>query len=144
MMRRGVKVGVGVDGSSSNDGGNVLAEARQAMLLQRVAGGPDALRVAEAWKLVTIGGAAVLNRPALGNLEAGFAADLAMYRADDVALAGAVAQDPIGALMLCHAPRADRTIVAGRTIVKDGRVATIDTAMLVERFNHMVAGRFRE
>lgn len=143
MLQAGVKVGIGVDGSSSNDGGHLLAEARQAMLLQRVAGGPEAMRVADALRLVTLGGAAVLGRPTLGNIAPGMAADLAMYRADDIAFAGSVAQDPIGALILCHAPRADRVIVNGRTIVRDGRITGIDLPVLIERFNKLVAEHFR-
>ncbi len=144
LLDQGVKVGLGVDGSSSNDGGHVLAEARQALLLQRVAGGPEAMRVAEAFRLPTLGSAAVLGRPTLGNLDVGQAADLAMFRADDIAFAGAVAQDPLAALMLCHAPRVDRLIVAGRTVVKDGQVVGMDLPALVERFNRLVAAHFRD
>lgn len=143
LLDRKAKVGLGVDGSSSNDGGHLLAEARQALLLQRVCGGAEAMRVAEAFRLPTLGGAEVLNRPALGNLDVGQAADLAMFRADDVAFAGAVAQDPLAALMLCHAPRVDRLIVAGRTVVKDGEVMGLDLPKLIERFNKLVAERFR-
>jgi len=144
LLDRRAKVGLGVDGSSSNDGGHLLAEARQALLLQRVAGGAEAMRVAEAFRLATLGGAAVLNRPALGNLAVGQAADLAMFRADDVAFAGAIAQDPLAALILCHAPRVDRLIVAGRTVVKDGRILGMDLPVLIERFNKLVGERFRE
>jgi len=144
LLDRGVKVGLGVDGSSSNDGGPLLAEARQALLLQRVAGGAEAMRVVEAFRLVTLGGAAVLNRPAIGNLAVGQAADLAMFRADDIAFAGAIAQDPLAALVLCHAPRVDRLIVGGRTVVKDGQILGMDLPVLVERFNRLVAERFRE
>ena len=72
------------------------------MLLQRVVGGAGAMTVAEAFRLATLGGAAVLNRRELGNIEEDCAADLAMYRRDDIALAGAVEQDPLGALMLCR------------------------------------------
>lgn len=143
LLDRGVRVGLGVDGSSSNDGDHLLAEARQALLLQRVLGGAEALRVAEAFRLPTLGGAAVLNRPELGNLTVGSAADLAMYRADDIAFAGAVAQDPLAALVLCHAPRVDRLIVAGRTVVRDGRPVGVDLPVLVERFNRLVARHFR-
>ncbi len=143
LLDAGAKVGLGVDGSSSNDGGNLPAEARQALLLQRVGGGPEAMRVTEAFRLATLGGAAVLNRPVLGNLDAGLAADLALYRADDIAFAGAVAQDPLAALILCHAPRVDRLIVAGRTVVRDGRVLGLDLPALIKRFNALVAARFR-
>lgn len=142
LLNAGAKVGLGLDGNSSNDGGHLLAEARQAMLLQRVGGGAEAMSVAEAFRLATLGGAAVLNRRELGNLDEDYAADLAMYRRDDIALAGAVEQDPLGALMLCHVGRADRVIVNGRTVVKDGQITGLDLPMLIERFNRLVRGRF--
>jgi 8-oxoguanine deaminase len=143
MRERGVKVGIGVDGSSSNDGGNVLAEARQALLLQRVHGGPTAFAVADAFHLATVGGADLFARPTLGRIEVGAAADLAMFRADDIAFAGAVAQDPLAALMLCHAPRADRVLVNGRTVVRDGRLVNVDEHRLAEELNRIVRERFR-
>jgi len=143
LVRRGARVGLGVDGSSSNDGGNVLAEARQALLLQRVSHGASAFSVADAFRLGTIGGAAVLNRDRLGRLQPGFAADIAMFRADDIALAGAVAQDPLGALMLCAAPRADRVIVNGRTVVQDGQLTALDEHKLAGDLNGLVARAFR-
>ncbi len=142
MLDRGVNVALGVDGSSSNDGGHLVAEARQALLLQRVAGGPAALTPAEAFTLGTLGGATALGRPELGNLAPGLAADLALFRADDVAFAGAIAHDPLAALMLCHAPRADRVIVHGRTVVQDGRIALLDAEDLTARFNARVRERF--
>lgn len=138
MLDAGVKVGLGVDGSSSNDGGHLLAEARQALLLQRVSGGAEAFGVAEAFRLGTVGSAAVLNRPELGNIEVGSAADIAMFRSDDVALAGAVAHDPLGALMLCHVGRADRVIVNGRKIVEDGNLVGHDLSMMAEKLNKLV------
>ncbi len=138
LLDAGARVGLAVDGSSSNDGGNMLAEARQAMLLQRVTHGAEAFSVAEAFTLGTLGSAAVLNRPLLGNIESGCVADLAMYRRDDVALAGAIEQDPLGALMLCHATRADRVLINGRTVVEDGQIATVDMPVLIERFNRLV------
>lgn len=142
MLDGGVRVGIGVDGSSSNDGGNLLAEARQALLLQRLCGGVRAMTAAEAFRLVTAGGADVLNRPELGRIEVGRAADLVLYDAADVALAGAVAQDPLGALMLCHAPRPRRVIVAGRTVYHDGHFAGIDAAKTAADFNQLVRTRF--
>jgi 8-oxoguanine deaminase len=143
LIQQGAKVGLGVDGSSSNDGGHLLAEARQALLLQRVAGGADALAVADAFRLATIGGAAVLNRPRLGRIEVGAAADLAMYRSDDIALAGAVAQDPLGALILCHVGRADRVIVHGETVVENGHLVRLDEQRLAADLNQFVRAGFR-
>ncbi len=139
LLDRGAKVGLAVDGSSSNDGSNLLAEARQAMLLQRVVGGAPAMTTAGAFRLATVGGAAVLGRQRLGRIEPDMAADLVMYRRDEIALAGAVAHDPLGALMLCHAPRPDRVIVAGRTVVQDGRLATADEHALAARLNELAA-----
>ncbi len=142
LLRAGARVGLGVDGSSSNDGGHLLAEARQALLLARAAEGPSAMTVAEAFTLPTLGSAAVLNRPELGNIAPGCCADLAMYRRDDIALAGAVEHDPLGALMLCHVARADRVLVHGRTVIKDGQIAKLELPTLVERFNRVVRHQF--
>ena len=143
LVARGAKVGLGVDGSSSNDGSHVLAEARQAMLLQRVVGGAKAMGVADAFKVATTGGADVLNRACLGRIEPGFAADLAMYRTDDIALAGAVAQDPLGALMLCHVGRADRVMINGKTVVKDSHLVGIDERKLASDLNQVVIRLFK-
>ncbi|HEY3245031.1 MAG TPA: 8-oxoguanine deaminase [Phycisphaerae bacterium] len=137
-----VTVGIGVDGSSSNDGGNVLAEARQALLLQRVNGGVAGLRTAEAFELATVGGAACLGRDRLGRIAEGMAADLALFRADDIAFAGAIAQDPLGALVLCHAPRADKVMVRGRTVVEAGRIVSTDQEKLSDALNSLAASAF--
>ncbi len=142
LLKAGAKVGLGVDGSSSNDGGHLLAEARQALLLQRAAHGAGALSVAEAFRMATLGGAAVLSRRELGNIEEGCAADIAMFRRDDVALAGAVEHDPLGALILGHVGRADRVLVNGQTVVKEGQVVGIDLGALVDRFNDTVRAVF--
>lgn len=142
MLDSGVKVGLGVDGSSSNDGGNLLAEARQALLLQRVQGNTAGMTAAEAFRLATAGGAEVLNRPELGRLEPGLAADLVMFDANDVTLAGAIAQDPVGALILACPPRPNRVYVAGKLVVEAGRIPGIDWPKLVADFNQMVSERF--
>jgi len=142
LIERGGKVGIGVDGSSSNDGGNLLAEVRQALLLQRAGGGPEAITTAQAFELATTGGATVLGRDRLGRIEPDMAADLAMYRKDEIALAGAVEQDPLGALMLCHAPRPDRVIVAGKTVVRQGHLVNADEHALAARLNELVAKAF--
>ena len=144
MLAAGVRVGLGVDGSSSNDGGNLIAEARQALLLQRVGGNVEGLRVHEAFELATVGGASVLGRKKLGRIEPGFAADLAMYCRDDIALAGSIAQDPVAALMLCHVPRADRVLVNGKTVVKDGRITALDENKLATELNEAVTRAFRD
>ncbi len=143
LLERGAKVGIGVDGSSSNDGGHMHAEARQALLLQRVLGGASAMTTGRAFRLATVGGAAVLGRQRLGKVEPMMAADLVMYRKDDIAFAGAVAQDPIGALMLCHPPRPDCVMVDGRIVVKDGHLAHIDERALASSLNDLVRKAFR-
>jgi len=142
LVERGAKVGIGVDGSSSNDGGNLLAEARQALLLQRVAGGAAALTAGQAFLLATAGGADVLGRPRLGRVAPGMAADLALYRRDGIQLAGAVEHDPVAALMLCSSPRPDRVYVGGRLVVQEGRLAHLDEHALARRLNDCVRRLF--
>ncbi len=143
LLERHARVGIGVDGSSSNDCGHVLGEARQALLLQRVNGGATAMRVADAFRIATIGGADVLGRDKLGRIEPGCAADMALFRSDDVTLAGAMAQDPLAALILCRPARADRVFVNGHAVVADGQLTRIDEHKLAVEFNHLVAERFR-
>ena len=149
-----VRVGLGVDGSSSNDGGNILAEAKQALLAARVVHAlneaPTAeadrgplLSAASAFKLATTGGASCLHRSVLGHLGPGAAADFAMFRSDDVALAGAVAQDPLAALVFCDPPRADRVFIAGREVVREGRLALLEQTELADRMNELVGRKFR-
>ncbi len=147
LLAAEVPVGIGVDGSSSNDGGNILAEAKQALLSARglAAGTAEPLMPVESiFKLTTIGGARCLHREVLGHLNPGAAADFAMFRTDDVALAGAVAQDPLAALILCDTPRADRVYVGGREVVRDGRLALLEESELADRMNELVSQRFCE
>ncbi len=142
LLDAGVTVGIGVDGSSSNDGGSLVAEMRQAMLLQRVAHGATAMTPAQAFSAATMGGAAVLNREELGNIAVGNPADLAMFRTDDIALAGLIVQDPLGALVLGQPPRPERVMVNGRLVVKDGRLTMLDQERLVAEFNSLVRKHF--
>ncbi len=139
MLEAGVSVGVGVDGSASNDSGNLLAELRQAMLLQRVRSGPGALTARQALEMGTLGGAKVLGRDDIGALAPGMAADLAVFDLSDLAFAGAL-HDPVAALMFCGPPRSAYTIVNGEVVVREGRLATMDLRTLVDRHN-MLAGR---
>ena len=143
MLDAGVKVGIAVDGSSSNDGGNLLAEARQALLLQRVSGNPAGMTVHEAFRLATVGGATVLHRGELGRIEPGRAADLAVFDLNDVAFAGAAAQDPVGALMLAHPPRPLHVFVAGKPVVETGQLNGLDGPRLVAEFNRLVREKYR-
>ncbi len=122
MRQAGVKVGLGVDGSASNDSSHMLAEARQAMLLQRVGGDPHALTARQALELATLGGARVLGRDDIGSLEPGKAADFIGLRLDRVEYAGAQ-HDPAAAVVFCATPRVDLSVVNGRAIVQDGQFA---------------------
>ncbi len=160
LLAAGVRVGLGVDGSSSNDGGNLLGEIKQALLSARVremarrAARPDheaaelpngpLMTVSSAFRIATVGSAACLNRPVLGHLNPGAAADLAMFRTDDLALAGAVAHDPLAALVLCATPRADRVFVAGREVLRDGRLTRVSEEQLADRLNRLVSERFTD
>ena len=138
MRRAGVPVGLGVDGSASNDGGHMLAEARQAMLLQRVRFGPAAMTAREALELATLGGAKVLGRSDIGALAPGMAADLAVFDLDTIAFAGA-RHDPVAALVFCGPASAAYTIVNGRVIVREGRLTTVDLPDLIRRQNEAAA-----
>ena len=129
----GMRVGLGVDGSASNDGSHMLDEARHAMLLQRVARGAGALSAREALRLATRGGAAVLGRDDVGALAPGMAADLIGVRADDLATAGGSVHDPLAAVVFCRIPNIDLSIVNGEVRVRDGRLAGVDLRALVER-----------
>ena len=144
-LKAGVKVGLGVDGSASNDGSHMLGEARQAMLLARLAsslGGaslsspeaPPLMTARLALELATRGGAAVLGRDDIGSLEAGKCCDFAAYRLDHLALAGGL-HDPAAALVFCAPQQVDLLVVAGKTVVADGQMTTIDVPHLVERHN---------
>jgi cytosine/adenosine deaminase-related metal-dependent hydrolase len=134
MLDAGVRVSLAVDGSASNDSNNMLAEARLAMLLQRVAGGAGALTAREALELATLGGAAVLCRDDIGALAPGMAADLIGYDLDALELAGAQA-DPLGALLMCIPGRVSLSVINGRVIVEDGQLVTADLPELVARHN---------
>jgi cytosine/adenosine deaminase-related metal-dependent hydrolase len=139
MLDRGVRVGLGVDGSASNDGNHLLGEARQAMLLQRV-GWPgfesraDRFSAREALGLATRGGARILGRPELGSLAVGQAADIVGFRIDDLEHAGAQS-DPLAALVTCTPTRVWFSMINGRRVVQKGELQGIDLPLLVERHN---------
>ncbi|MDE2818892.1 MAG: 8-oxoguanine deaminase [Chloroflexota bacterium] len=131
-----VKVGLGVDGSASNDSGHLLGEARQALLLQRVGGDPAALTAREALEAATLGGASVLGRQDIGSIEAGMSADIVAFRLDALSLAGALA-DPLAALVFCQPPQVDLSIINGRVLVEDGMLNTVDLPVLIEKHNSL-------
>jgi 8-oxoguanine deaminase len=134
MLDSKVRVGLGVDGSASNDSGHLLNEARQAMLLQRVGGNPAALTARQALELATRGGAAALGRDDVGAIAPGMAADIIAYRIDTPAFAGAQS-DPAAALIFCHPGGVDCSIINGRVVVRDGALQTLELPRLVEAHN---------
>ena len=137
MRDAGMKVGLGVDGSASNDAGNLVAEARMAMLLQRVARGADAMSAREVLEIATLGGAQVLGRDDLGVIEPGKRADLAIWDLRGVEAAGS--WDPVAALALCGPTRVRHLVVEGRQVVRDGQMVTLDLASVLERQRHLAA-----
>lgn len=144
MHRAGVTVGIGVDGSSSNDGMHMLAEGRLAILAQRALHGPAALTAEDGLSLLTRGGARLLKRPELGNLAQGFAADVALWRLDTVEMAGAAAQDPLGALMLANPGRAAHVMIHGQWTVRDHRIVSCDMQPVIAEANTLVRAHLRE
>ena len=160
MLNAGVPVGLGVDGSASNDAAHLVNEARQAMLLARVGRalqppetrqgadgqprtffgcdlGPAEMTARDALSVATRGGAQVLGRTDIGHLAVGMCADLALFDLNTLAFAGGAVHDPVGALLLCASPQAAYTVVNGRVVVREGQLTTIDLAPLIERHNHM-------
>ncbi len=135
MANAGVRVGLGVDGSASNDSSHMLAEARQAMLLQRVQGDPHAMSARQALEHATLGGAAVLGRDDIGSLAPGKAADLVAFDLNALPYAGGAVHDPVAALVFCHPMTVDFAIVNGRILVEDGAPLHIDPRRLAHEHN---------
>jgi cytosine/adenosine deaminase-related metal-dependent hydrolase len=136
MLRAGVKVGLGVDGSASNDSSHMLAESRQAMLLQRVGGDPKAITARQALELGTLGGARVLGRDDIGALEKGKAADFIAVKMGCLDFAGAL-HDPVAALVFCAPPRVELSVINGRVVVENGELRTVELAPVIARHNRM-------
>lgn len=135
MRDAGVKVGLGVDGSASNDAGNLILEARQALLLQRVSRGADAMAAREALEVATLGGAKVLGRGDCGSIEPGKRADIAIWDVSGIEAAGS--WDPVASLILCGTTRVRDLFVEGRAVVRGGQMATIDLPRVIERQNQL-------
>ena len=158
MLNAGVQVGLGVDGSASNDGAHMVAEARQALLLARVGRamqppeirlnangerrtffgcdlGPTEMTARDVLRIATRGGADVLGRSDIGQLAVGKCADLAMFDLDALAFAGGAVHDPVGALLLCASAQAAMVVVDGRVIVRDGEITSVDLGPLMESHN---------
>ena len=125
LVRAGARVGLGVDGSASNEDANLPMEAHQALLLARVrSSSPSALDARTAWRLATQGGAECLGREDCGTLEPGKCADIACFRVDDLAHAGI--KDLVAGLALAPPARAQTVVVNGRVVVRDGQLLTGD------------------
>jgi len=139
MRAAGVKVGIGVDGSSSNDSCNMIGEARNALLLQRVTKGASALGVLDALELGTRGSAAVIGRDDIGLLAPGKAADFIGLRLDRLEFAGAAAHDPAAAVLLCNAGTVDLSVINGKQVVKDRKILSVDLEPLIARQNKLAA-----
>jgi cytosine/adenosine deaminase-related metal-dependent hydrolase len=146
FLSAGVKVGLGVDGSASNDGSSLLLETRQAMLLSRLeiaeqqrrgeAFNDLQLGAREALEVATIGGAKVLGRDDIGSLEVGKRADFFAVNLNRLSFAGAL-HDPIAAIVFCATPKVDVTVVNGRVIVKDQKLQTLEIGSLIEKHNRL-------
>jgi cytosine/adenosine deaminase-related metal-dependent hydrolase len=147
MLNAGVKVGLGVDGSASNDGNHMLLEARQAMLLQRVEDttfamfdNPEqqsqrrAISAYEALWIATRGGASVLNRDDIGQLAPGFSADLIAIDLNRVEYAGAM-HDPLAAILFCAPRGVDFSMINGRVVIQDGQLMTVELPRVIEKHN---------
>ncbi len=147
MVSAGVNVGLGVDGSASNDGSHMLGEARQAMLIARLnaalegasrsdTDAPPLMTARQALELATRGGAAVLGREDIGSLEVGKCADFFAVNLNRLDYAGAL-HDPVAALVFCSPVQADYTVVGGKFVVREGHLTTLDLPSLVERHNRL-------
>jgi cytosine/adenosine deaminase-related metal-dependent hydrolase len=145
-QRAGVPVGLGVDGSASNDSSHMLAEARQALLLSRLGGAsrpdidqePALMTARQALELATRGGAAVLGREDIGSLEPGKCADFIAIRLDRLAYAGGL-HDPVAAAVLCAPAAVALSVVHGHKVVEDGQLTGVDLPPLIERHNRAAA-----
>jgi cytosine/adenosine deaminase-related metal-dependent hydrolase len=160
MLNAGVPVGLGVDGSASNDAAHMVNEARQALLLARVGRamqppetrtsadgstrtffgcdlGPAEMTALDVLAVATRGGAQVLGRPDIGHLAVGMCADLALFDLRTLGFAGGAVHDPVGALLLCTSPQAAYTVVNGRVVVRQGQLTTVDLGPLLERHNRL-------
>jgi len=134
MLDAGMKVGMGVDGSASNDTSDMIAEVRQALLLQRVGFGPDAMTARQALEIATLGGAKVLNRDDIGALAPGMMADVAVFDLNQPGLAGA-GHDPVAALVFCNPGKVACSVINGQVKVRGGVMVHTDLPNIIERHN---------
>jgi 8-oxoguanine deaminase len=137
MEEAGMRVGLGVDGSASNDASNLMQDVRAAFLLQRARYGVTKVSHRDALRWATVGSAACIGRPSLGEIKERKIADLAFFKLDELRFSGH--GDPLAALVLCGAYKADRMMVGGRWVVEDGRIPGLDIDDLIRR--HSAAAR---
>ena len=134
MLDAGVPVGLGTDGAAANDAGHLLAEARQALLLQRVLGGSGALEAREALEMATLGGARVLGRDDIGSLTPGMAADFVAFDLNQIGFIG-THTDLVAALIFCHPVNVAYSVINGRIVIDNGHLTTIDLPLIMECHN---------
>jgi 8-oxoguanine deaminase len=139
MLSAGVRVGLGVDGSASNERSDLVFDVKQALLAARARGGPDAMTARGALRIATRGGAEVLGRNDIGSLEAGKRADFAVWRTDGLELGGA--EDPVAGLVFSAPHRVDRLVVGGEEVVRDGQLVRADEREIA-REHRRIAARF--
>jgi cytosine/adenosine deaminase-related metal-dependent hydrolase len=137
LRRAGCPVGLGVDGSASNDSSNMLAEARQALLLQRLAHGAAALSVRDALHMATVEGARCLGRDDIGSLEPGKRADVALFDLRGIGYSGA--GDAVSALLLCAPARVSTLLVEGRVVVEGGELRALSLERILSRHRRLAA-----
>jgi 8-oxoguanine deaminase len=155
MLDAGVPVGLGVDGSASNDAAHMVNEARQALLLARVGRalqapetrqgrtffgcdlGPAEMTARDALHIATRGGAQVLGRSDIGHLAVGLCADFALFDLGTLGFAGGAVHDPVASLLLCASPQAAYTVVNGRVVVREGQLTSVRLGPLLERHNRL-------
>lgn len=155
LLNAGVPVGLGVDGSASNDGAHMVGEARQALLLARVGRamqppelkdgksffgcdlGPAEMTARDALSIATRGGAQVLGRSDVGHLAPGMCADFAVFDLRTLGFAGGAVHDPVASLLLCASAQAAYTVVNGRVVVRQGQLTTVDLGPLLEKHNRL-------
>lgn len=138
-LELGINVGLAVDGSASNDSSDMLAEMRQALLLQRIKYGAAGLTAKQVYEMATINGAKMLNFKNLGKLKEGWGADLAIFNMDQLAYAGSMS-DPAAALLFCGTNHnTEYTIVNGKVVVDKGRLVGVDEEELTQKANKIAA-----
>ncbi|MGL4858960.1 MAG: 8-oxoguanine deaminase [Enterobacteriaceae bacterium] len=137
MLDAGVPVSLAVDGSASNDSGNMMGELRQALLLQRVAHGADALSAREVLEMATLGGARVLGRDDIGALAPGMAADFVAFNIyDQPGIAGGL-HDPLAALIFCHPGNVAYSVINGQLVIDKGRISTVNLPSVLDLHNRL-------